>query len=553
MSAEARLANTSITQLDPSLTKDVLYNRLVEILNKSQIDEIGVLPFLPEPEHCQGKGEDYVQYPFVVQEQRTKLGIPIFCWVPILDAAYGVFKDAVKSSCSSSSSSQVAGGESVEWWQDPVRCKSVVESSACLMIFCPDSFMAANARKRLVQEGYQSAAEEIRFLDTILTFPRNCKSSGAWYHRKWLICFMHKDHRKVPLDPLTVEGQLKICQAAADRYPKCYYAWTLRHWLVEQLGVYWWKASLADYEASNSSQDQQERNGDYYFMPLEREFERMKSHMQRNVSDHSGQQHLQQCMVQLSGQWIVQRKIQDSITDSEVVLQWTREELSSRRQRRMTTDTRLRWRKRRMQREVSQEEKKDTEKDMVQNKKAQQKEMREDQPRSYRSAIRSQVQDPSTLMVVPFFDQERALSLALARASFPWVVQLWFSELERTRYMVRAYPGHESLWYHLRFVYYGVCWLDSESELLFGLDGDSKEQAKEWEQGDGADDEEDGGAEGDEWFVSLASEKAFVKDLLAGIGLEVVQRSLAEKYLAWVERLDIGHQEEMEKEDDENQ
>lgn len=38
-------------------------------------------------------------------------------------------------------------------------------------------------RKRLVQEGHLSAKDEIRFLDMVLTFPRNCKSSGAWYHR----------------------------------------------------------------------------------------------------------------------------------------------------------------------------------------------------------------------------------------------------------------------------------------------------------------------------------------------------------------------------------
>lgn len=76
-------------------------------------DEIGVLPFLPEPEQCQGEAGDSIQYPFVVQEHGTKLGIPIFCWVPILDAAYGVFKDAVRAS------STAMGGAAVEWWHDP--------------------------------------------------------------------------------------------------------------------------------------------------------------------------------------------------------------------------------------------------------------------------------------------------------------------------------------------------------------------------------------------------------------------------------------------------
>lgn len=77
-----------------------------------------MLPFLPEPEQCQGEvdgeGGDSALYPFVVQERGTKLGIPIFCWVPVLDAAYGVFKDAIRSP-----SSTVTGGTSVDWWRDP--------------------------------------------------------------------------------------------------------------------------------------------------------------------------------------------------------------------------------------------------------------------------------------------------------------------------------------------------------------------------------------------------------------------------------------------------
>ncbi|KAF9099622.1 Protein prenyltransferase alpha subunit repeat-containing protein 1 [Mortierella sp. AD031] len=403
--------------------------------------------------------------------------------------------------------------------------------------------MAVNARKRLVQEGFLSAPDEIQFLNTVLTFPRNCKSSGAWHHRKWLLCFMFKNHKTEPLDPFTVEEHLEICQQAAGRYPKCYYAWTMRHWLVEHLGVHWWRASLGAASGAGVTTTagvaalggkDTDHDEDYYYLPLEREFERMKSHMQRNVSDHSGQQHLQQCMVQLSGQWIVQRKVQTSLSNSEVALQWTREELASRRQRRRTA-ARVRGRR------------KDNQEDMqgatgsgLQG-----------------SAIRSQVQDLSFFSVAPFSSDGGDV---VRRASFLWVIRLWVLELERTRDMVRTYPGHESLWYHLRFVYYGVCWLDSEYELLHsGGDG-----------GDGGDEEDrdvDGeqqevevkDGEGGEWFVSLVSERAFVEGLLTGIGEsgqggegevleattpESVQRALADKYLAWVERLDIGLQQQ---------
>ncbi|KAG0071827.1 Protein prenyltransferase alpha subunit repeat-containing protein 1 [Linnemannia elongata] len=440
------------------------------------------------------------------------------------------------------------GGASMDWWHDPGRRKRVIESSMCLMIFCPDSFMAVNARKRLVQEGYLSAEEEIRLLDTVLTFPRNCKSSGAWHHRT------------VPLDPLVVEGQLKICQDAAERYPKCYYAWTMRHWLVEHLGVHWWKASFVRYEAAVAADDDGKMKGDqgqkqddeYYLTPLEKEFERMKRHMERNVSDHSGQQHLQQCMAQLSGHWIVQRKVQESMSNVEVALQWTREELMSRRQRRRTavagTRTRAGTRIRRMRRQEGEDDQEEERREMQGGAWA----------RSRQSAIRGQLQDLPLFSVVSRGSSggdgqaEGSPPLALARASFPWVVRLWVSELERTRDMVRTYPGHESLWYHLRFVYYGVSWLDSETDAVVGGNREVRIEDKDVEGEQAGEEEKE---EDEEWFVSLASERAFVEGLLTGIGIgardegkaaeesgpEKLQRALADKYLAWVERLDLGH------------
>lgn len=374
---------------------------------------------------------------------------------------------------------------------------------------------------------------------------------------------MYKDHRTVPLDPLVVEGQLKICQDAAERYPKCYYAWTMRHWLVEHLGVHWWKASLVRHEVADDDVKMkgdrgQKQDDEYYLTPLEREFERMKRHMERNVSDHSGQQHLQQCMAQLSGQWIVQRKVQESMSNVEVALQWTREELTSRRQRRRTavagTRTRAGSRSRRIRQQEGRENQEEERKEMKGGARA----------GSRQSAIRDQAQDLSLLSVVSPGSSggdgqaEGSLPLALVRASFPWVVRLWVSELERTRDMVRTYPGHESLWYHLRFVYYGVCWLDSETELLHGSSdavvGGNREVRIEDEDGEGEQVRDEEEEEGEVWFVSLASERTFVEGLLTGIGTgdeekaaeesgpDKLQKALADKYLAWVERLDLGHQ-----------
>ncbi|KAG0326993.1 hypothetical protein BGZ99_008543 [Dissophora globulifera] len=122
MAAEVRLANTPITDLDPTLTKDILYARLADILNKNDIDEIGFLPFLPDEKDTvvseqqqAGKGTSST-YPFVVQEHGTKLGIPIYCWVPILDAASAVLKDAIFAVKRGNEASQLEDGR---WWADP--------------------------------------------------------------------------------------------------------------------------------------------------------------------------------------------------------------------------------------------------------------------------------------------------------------------------------------------------------------------------------------------------------------------------------------------------
>ena len=230
---------------------------------------------------------------------------------------------------------------------------------------------------------------------------------------------MFNDHATVPIEPSVINVHLQACHLAAERYPKCYYAWSMRHWLVEHLGRHWWEASLCS--AGSLDLDR--------LQPLEQEFERMKGHMQRNISDHSTQQHLQQCMIQLGGQWVVQRlqaKDQNSLSRPEVVIQWTRRELTRRQQ------VRERWCREQHERHQSWKD-----------------------PSGWicRSAVRTAMQSTNG-------------HLSSARASYPWVARMWVAELQWTRDLILRYPGHESLWYHLRFVYYGLSWLDCETDGL---------------------------------------------------------------------------------------
>ncbi|KAI7826495.1 hypothetical protein BC939DRAFT_446548 [Gamsiella multidivaricata] len=498
-------------------------------------DEIGILPFLPDREESSADsgGGGIPSYPFVVQERGSKLGIPIYCWVPLLDASNAAFKNALRAArtgtqdSSSNATTATAIITQQDWLTDPEKRRRVIESTSCLMILCPDSFTAVNARKRLVEGGYMDARKELQYLDMILTFPRNCKSSGAWHHRKWLLCYLFKDYETVPLDPSIVKEQLQVCHLAAERYPKCYYAWTMRHWLVDQLGRHWWEASLDQGHEHTHTRVKvnvflrPQADEEDMLLPLLQEFERMKTHVQRNVSDHSSQQHLQRCMIQLSGKWTVQQ--QQSTEDNsgaspsgEMALQWTRKDLVARRQRRDAV-----WIARSGRHDESAA--------------AAAAAAVVEKSRVLQSAIRQVLLSTD---VIQNADE-------IKRASFPWVVQLWVSELDRVRNLITTYPGHESLWYHLRFVYYGLRWLDGEMDL----DERGGNRAVEL----GTLDSEDG------LFVSLATEDEFVKQLALPDptttdqdenretdDVDILseeqeqQRHCAERYLTWVKRLDVG-------------
>ncbi|CAN0591645.1 unnamed protein product, partial [Ectocarpus sp. 12 AP-2014] len=58
---------------------------------------------------------------------------------------------------------------------------------------------------------------------------------NAWAHRRW--CWRNNErfrarHAGSTWHQLDVQGELKVCQRVAEFYPKNYYAWTQRSWVV---------------------------------------------------------------------------------------------------------------------------------------------------------------------------------------------------------------------------------------------------------------------------------------------------------------------------------
>jgi hypothetical protein len=217
-------------------------------------------------------------------------------------------------------------------------------------------------------------------------------------------------------------------------------------------------------------------------------------------------------MIQLSGKWIVQR-VHPSQTNGSpvVVLQWTRNSLATRRQRK---DQWFR---------ENQEGSNGDQTSAVIYKGA---------VKSAVAAMKTNVLDDDT-WTMDVLDAE-----GIQPASFPWVVSLWISELRRTRDLIRSYPGHESLWYHLRFVYYGLRWLDCETDFG-GLEPSSHGV--------------DGALNKDEYglLASLGSVDSLLPKTSSPEDGDVArtgntlsealekQQDYANKYLTWVRRLDM--------------
>lgn len=107
-------------------------------------DEVGFLPFLPDVNDCNssvptnsnsngsnsssigsGSSRALPQYPYVVQEQGTKLGIPVFCWVPLLDESYRILKDAMRMESIEGRADSRSMPGPCQWWVDPGKTSAI--------------------------------------------------------------------------------------------------------------------------------------------------------------------------------------------------------------------------------------------------------------------------------------------------------------------------------------------------------------------------------------------------------------------------------------------
>ena len=153
---------------------------------------------------------------------------------------------------------------------DPTVTHDILRYTRAVLLIRGDMPMAYNMRKKILgQHENQSTApivQELMFLKVLFT--KHPKSPSSWEHRRWCLRQLLGDRKngvlqkKVSFTDANMQEELDLCTNMAEIYPKNYYAWMHRRWLLfhmtlKQLNdelafTYAWLVShVSDHSASN--------------------------------------------------------------------------------------------------------------------------------------------------------------------------------------------------------------------------------------------------------------------------------------------------------------
>jgi len=127
----------------------------------------------------------------------------------------------------------------------------LLDLTRVMLLVNADNYTAWNNRKKVLEPMLRSESvvqQELKFLD--LLFSKHPKSGEAWAHRRWVLdraMSMEKGswsklretaEAKAPtvrFQEKWLQRELAVCSRSSELYPKNYYAWTHRHWVVSKL------------------------------------------------------------------------------------------------------------------------------------------------------------------------------------------------------------------------------------------------------------------------------------------------------------------------------
>jgi len=161
----------------------------------------------------------------------------------------------------------------------------LMDCVSCLLLLCPDHATAWADRRRLllqreelsITSSLSSWETEIGFLNMLFT--QHSKAPNAWGHRRWvcrqILKTLKDNYIQESSDRLIkwATYEIAVCTVIAEKYPKNYYAWTHRSFIIREL--------VDMMQRDNGLHDDDIR------AMLQAEVETIEPWLLRHVSDHS--------------------------------------------------------------------------------------------------------------------------------------------------------------------------------------------------------------------------------------------------------------------------
>ena len=276
-----------------------LYKDLAEKLKQdADVDELDFLVVEPPPgleavlrratvpaantSAAQAAFAAFAEGKWMVMEEH-KLGIPFWTIPPLFNFAQGLFFRVSERAAEPSAAGAVEADRMVDAYMEVVSRKvgalpdekrgvvyrqELEQVTRVLTLLNGEYYAGWNARKRMLTDAGDGGAaaraagalDELKFVE--LVFSKHPKSGEAWSHRRWVLTHLRGlcagagaeecAQAGADLDD-TLVREFPVCQRAAEKYRKNYYAWTHRQWVLDQLSPARRRAAaLAELDATQS-------------------------------------------------------------------------------------------------------------------------------------------------------------------------------------------------------------------------------------------------------------------------------------------------------------
>lgn len=204
------------------------------------IDEIGLLLDMPPPAATAAAPDGPGTHNITVVAEH-KLGIAVWALKPMFKYAMPLFMELM-AKLRRLHPGHLEEGRSLQPGSDVAGIAAeAVSLSSAILIVKGDIPIVHNFRKELLQAGVLELEAELVFLSML--FSRHPKSPSAWEHRRWCLRRLAQQRRgyeegdaeavEIPAASIAIEAEL--CRRSAEAYPKNYYAWMHRLWLLPQM------------------------------------------------------------------------------------------------------------------------------------------------------------------------------------------------------------------------------------------------------------------------------------------------------------------------------